>query len=127
LLNGPLKHTCRIRRDYIWITHEITYFSLVYGFPCIPPFFGALVYLWLVGFHPHFGFLIKLTVHKDSRWTFNSNQTYPIGVKVEISPKCFTLGVKAEIEKIFSIYPKLLINAKPSNLGSQLETLGPMV
>jgi hypothetical protein len=33
-----------------------------------------------------------------------------IGAKVEISHKGFTLGVKAEIEKIFSIYPKLLIN-----------------
>ncbi len=36
----------------------------------------------------------------------------PIGAKVEISPKGFTLGVKAEIEKIFSICPKLLINAE---------------
>jgi len=50
---------------------------------------------------------------------FNSNQAYPIGVKVEISPKCFTLGIKVKIEKTFSIYPKLLINVKPSNLGSQ--------
>jgi hypothetical protein len=65
---------------------------------------------------------------------FNSNQA-----KVEInSPKGFTLGVKAEIEKIFSIYLKLLINAElyglvwtprlkkriPSNLGSQFATLG---
>jgi hypothetical protein len=33
----------------------------------------------------------------------------PIGAKVEISPKGFTLGVMAEIEKIFSIWPKLLI------------------
>jgi hypothetical protein len=32
--------------------------------------------------------------------------------KVEISPKGFTLGVKAEIEKIFSICPKLLVNAE---------------
>jgi hypothetical protein len=30
---------------------------------------------------------------------------------VEI-PKGFTLGVKAELEKIFSICPKLLINAE---------------
>ncbi len=29
----------------------------------------------------------------------------PIGAKIEISPKGFTLGVKAEIEKIFSICP----------------------
>jgi hypothetical protein len=32
--------------------------------------------------------------------------------KVEMGPKGFTVGVKAEIEKIFSIYPKLLINAE---------------
>jgi len=36
----------------------------------------------------------------------------PIGAKVEITPKGFTLGVKAEIEKNFSICPKLLINAE---------------
>jgi hypothetical protein len=36
----------------------------------------------------------------------------PIGAKVEASPKGFTLGVTAEIEKIFSICPKLLINAE---------------
>jgi hypothetical protein len=30
----------------------------------------------------------------------------PIGAKVEISLKGFTLGVKAEIEKNFSICPK---------------------
>ncbi len=50
----------------------------------------------------------------------------------------FTLGVKAEIEKIFLISPKLRINAElyslvltprlkkgyPSNLGSQFATLG---
>jgi hypothetical protein len=31
---------------------------------------------------------------------------------VEISPKGFTLGVKAEREKNFSICPKLLVNAE---------------
>jgi hypothetical protein len=36
----------------------------------------------------------------------------PIGAKVEISPNGFTLGVKAKLEKMFSIYPKLLINAE---------------
>jgi hypothetical protein len=37
----------------------------------------------------------------------------PIGAKVEISPKGFTLGVKADIEFFFSpICPKLLINAE---------------
>jgi hypothetical protein len=32
--------------------------------------------------------------------------------KVEISPKGFTLGVMAELEKLFSVCPKLLINAE---------------
>jgi hypothetical protein len=37
----------------------------------------------------------------------------PIGAKVETSPKGFTLGVKAKMEKKnFSICPKLLINAE---------------
>jgi len=36
----------------------------------------------------------------------------PIGAKVEIGINSFTLGVKAEIEKVFSISPKLLINAE---------------
>jgi hypothetical protein len=36
----------------------------------------------------------------------------PIGAKVEISPKGFTLGVKVERENYFSICPKLLINAE---------------
>jgi len=35
-----------------------------------------------------------------------------IDAKVEISPKGFTLGVKAELQKIFSLCPKLLINAE---------------
>jgi hypothetical protein len=62
----------------------------------------------------------------------------PIGAIVEISPKGFTLGAKPETEKNFSIFPKLLINAElyglvfgpkaekriPSNLGSQIATLG---
>jgi hypothetical protein len=37
---------------------------------------------------------------------------FAFGTKVEISPKSFTPGVKAEIENIFSICPKLLTNAK---------------
>jgi hypothetical protein len=42
---------------------------------------------------------------------FNPNQSIPtIGAKVEIGPKGFTLGVKAEIPKKNSICPKLLIN-----------------
>jgi len=44
---------------------------------------------------------------------FNPNQaSIPVGAKVEIGPKGFTLGVKAEIEKIISICPKFLINAE---------------
>jgi hypothetical protein len=43
---------------------------------------------------------------------FNSNQAFLFGAKVEISPRSFTLGVKAKIEIIFSICPKLLINAE---------------
>jgi hypothetical protein len=36
----------------------------------------------------------------------------PIGAKVEIHPKGFTQGVKAKVENIFPIYPKLLTNVK---------------
>jgi hypothetical protein len=36
----------------------------------------------------------------------------PTGGKVEISSKGFTQGVKAELEKIFSICPKLILNAE---------------
>jgi hypothetical protein len=46
---------------------------------------------------------------------FNPNQAFLLVQKLKkIGPKGFTLGVKAEIEKnkIFSIYPKLLINAE---------------
>jgi hypothetical protein len=35
---------------------------------------------------------------------FNPNQAFLLVQKVEIGPKCFTLGVEAEIMKIFSIY-----------------------
>jgi hypothetical protein len=41
---------------------------------------------------------------------FNPNQAFLLVQKVEIGPKGFTLGVKADIEKIFSIYPEPLIN-----------------
>jgi hypothetical protein len=43
---------------------------------------------------------------------FQLKSSIPIGAKVEISPKGITLEVKAEIEKLFSICPKLLINAE---------------
>jgi hypothetical protein len=62
----------------------------------------------------------------------------PIGAKVEIKPKGFTLGVKAEIAKTFSTCPQVLINAERfglilaprlkkgyhQNLGGQFATLG---
>jgi hypothetical protein len=40
-----------------------------------------------------------------------------IGAKVEIKPPGFTLEVKADIEKNFSICPKLVINAEHYGLG----------
>jgi hypothetical protein len=43
---------------------------------------------------------------------FNPNQAFLLVQKVKSAPKGFTLGVKAELEKIFSICPKLLLNAK---------------
>jgi hypothetical protein len=64
----------------------------------------------------------------------------PIGAKAEIGLKGFTPGVKAEIEKIFSISLKLLINAELYSLlltprlkkgyhriwEANLQPLGPM-
>jgi hypothetical protein len=41
---------------------------------------------------------------------FNPNQAFLLVQKLKLALKGFTLGVKAEIEKIFSINPKLLIN-----------------
>ncbi len=72
---------------------------------------------------------------------FNPNQAFLLVQKLKSAPRVFTLGVKAAIEKVFSIYPKLLINAelyglvlaprlkkrKAPNLGSQFATLGPNV
>jgi hypothetical protein len=72
---------------------------------------------------------------------FNPNQAFPLVQKLKSAPRVSTLGVKAEIEKVFSICRKLLINAElyglvlaprlkkriPSNLGSQFATLGPNV
>jgi hypothetical protein len=47
------------------------------------------------------------------RWdNVQPKSSIPIGGKVEISPKGFTLGVKVKLKKIFSIFcPKLLTNA----------------
>jgi hypothetical protein len=46
------------------------------------------------------------------RANVQSKSSISIGAKVEISRNGFTLGVKAELEKTFSICPKLLINAE---------------
>jgi len=43
---------------------------------------------------------------------FNPNEAFLLVQKVEISPKGFSLGVKAQLEKIFSICPKLQIIAE---------------
>jgi hypothetical protein len=70
------------------------------------------------------------------RTNVQPKSSIPIGAKVEISPKAFTLAVKAEREKNFSICPKLLVNAElyglvwaprlkkriPKNLGGQFAT-----
>jgi hypothetical protein len=55
---------------------------------------------------------IRPTLHKESRPRFNSNQVFLLEQELKSPPKAFILGVKAETEKIFSICPKLLINAK---------------
>jgi hypothetical protein len=46
------------------------------------------------------------------RANVQSKSSIPIGAKVEIGLKGFTLEVKAEIGKIFLISPKLLVNAE---------------
>jgi hypothetical protein len=43
---------------------------------------------------------------------FNPNQAFLLVKKLKLAPRALTLGVKAEIEKSFSICPKLLINAE---------------
>jgi hypothetical protein len=48
----------------------------------------------------------------ESRPMFNSNQAFLLVQKLKLAPKGFTLGVKAKIENIFSMCPKLLINAE---------------
>jgi hypothetical protein len=67
-----------------------------------------------------------------------SKSSIPIGPKVELGPKGFTVGVKAEIEKIEkSICSKVLINAelyglvlaprlKNDTMEPNLQPLGPM-
>jgi hypothetical protein len=43
---------------------------------------------------------------------FNPNQASLLVQKLKSTPRAFTLGVEAELEKIFSICPKLQINAE---------------
>jgi hypothetical protein len=43
---------------------------------------------------------------------FNPNQALLLVKKLKSAPRAFTLGAKAEIEKSFSICPKVLINAE---------------
>jgi hypothetical protein len=43
---------------------------------------------------------------------FNPNQGFLLVQKLKWALRAFTLGVKAEIEKVFSICCKLLINAE---------------
>jgi hypothetical protein len=43
---------------------------------------------------------------------FNSNQAFLLVQRLKSFPKGFTLGVEAEIEKNFSICPKLVINVE---------------
>jgi hypothetical protein len=52
------------------------------------------------------------TVHQGVQPNVQVKSSISIGAKVEISPQGFTRGVKAEIEKVFSIWPKLLLNAE---------------
>jgi hypothetical protein len=71
---------------------------------------------------------------------FNSNQAFLLVQRLKSFPKGFTLGVEAEIEKNFSICPKLVINVEFYRLvlaprlkqgyhqiwEAHLEPLGPM-
>jgi hypothetical protein len=69
---------------------------------------------------------------------FSPNQEFLLVQKSKSAPNGFTLGDKSKLEKIFSICPKLVINAElyglvlapkagkriPSNLGGQFAALG---
>jgi len=44
---------------------------------------------------------LRPTLHKESKDKVQLKSSIPIGAKVEISPKGFTLGVKAEILYIY--------------------------
>ncbi len=53
--------------------------------------------------------MIKARFTLGVRANVQLKSSIPSGAKLEISPKGFTLGIKAEIEKNFSICPKLLL------------------
>jgi hypothetical protein len=55
---------------------------------------------------------IRPPLHYESGPMFNPNPAFPLVQKLKSAPRAFTLGVKDEIEKNFSICPKLLINAE---------------
>ncbi len=57
-------------------------------------------------FHLHTSGFESGPLYTRSQGNVQPKSSIPIGAKVEISPKGFTLGVKAEIEKNFSICPK---------------------
>ncbi len=53
-------------------------------------------------FYVNFGlgdFLFRLAIHLGVRANVQPKSNIPIGAKVEINPKGFTLGVKADIKK----------------------------
>jgi len=52
---------------------------------------------------------VRPPLHFEFRANVQPKSSIPIGEKVKISPKGFTLGVQADVEKNFSICPKLLI------------------
>jgi hypothetical protein len=72
---------------------------------------------------------------------YNPNPAFLLVQKLKSVPKGLTVGVNADIEKNFSICPKLLVNAEhyglvltprvkkriPSNLEGQFATLGAIV
>jgi hypothetical protein len=56
--------------------------------------------------------VIQAFFTRTVRANVQTKSSIPIGAKVEISRKCFTQGLKAEIEKKNSSCPKLLTNAE---------------
>jgi hypothetical protein len=55
---------------------------------------------------------LQLTLHTESRPMFDSNQAFLLVQKLKSASRALHLRLKAEIEKFFSIYPKLLIDAE---------------